>query len=95
MKVYSVWDIIIVNFDDEENPTYNQLFTDGVNTPSEFTGNCHDLGDMVSSWYLPRCTDCMSCGYCSYSNEGCNGVSTIPVYSGYYDTLMTPPTIEE
>ena len=75
MKVYSKWPLVIRNYDDEANPVENQLFTDGVNTPSEFIGNSYNLDDMVASWYLPPCTNDMSCGYCSESNDGCGTVA--------------------
>ena len=54
VKVYSPWDTEVEEHADGSIES-NQLFTDGVTSPSEFTGNPFDLGDMIPSWYLPDC----------------------------------------
>jgi len=49
VRVYSKHDHTVMNRDDAENHYANQLFTDGVSTPSEFTGNPYNVGDMVDT----------------------------------------------
>ena len=57
VKVYSPFDMVVQEHANggRGSVTSNQLFTDGVTSPSEFTGNPFDLGDMIPSWYLPNC----------------------------------------
>ena len=97
VKIYSKWTTEIKIYDDYANPVTNQLFTDGVNAPSEFTGNSYDLVDMIPSWYLPKCSigDCMGCRYCADIDGGCDAVSAVPDGFSGYNTLLTPPTLEE
>jgi len=81
--VYSKYDHIIQNYDDGLNPFSNKLYTDGYNTPSEFTGNPHSLGDMIDGTWRPSCEYDMSCDYC-INNPPCPEVPTVPDdFNGY------------
>lgn len=64
IKVYSKHSHQILNYDDANAPVGGQLFTDGVNTPSEFTGNPYSPGDMIYGTQRPQCEFDMSCTYC-------------------------------
>ena len=55
----------------------NQLFTDGVTEPSEFTENPFVLADMVDGWYLPDCEGCMACNWCADSGN-CDAAAQVP-----------------
>jgi len=75
VKVYSKHSHTIVNTDDAANTFESQLFTDGVNTPSEFTGNPFNVGDMVDT-DRPQCEADMTCAYCG-DTDSCSA-TTVP-----------------
>jgi len=77
-----------VNIDDATAPFAGQLFTDGVNTPSEFTGNPYSLGDMIDGTDRPQCEFDMSCSYCG---TDCPTVADVP---STFERTWTPPYVE-
>jgi len=76
-----------VNADDPANTFGGQLFTDGVNSPSEFTGNPHSLGDMIDGTDRPQCEFDMSCSYCTTDCDGLEVPSDFQI-------SWTPPQVD-
>jgi len=62
-----------------------------VNTPSEFTGNPYDVGDMIDGTDRPECEFDMSCVYCAHTNQGCQA-TTVP--NDFEEGNWTPPVVD-
>ena len=93
IKVYSKFDTNLIKFDANGDIGPSIFYTDGINEPSEFTGNPYDLGNMVADWELPECAFCGTCTYCENDEGGCPAVSTVPAEFVGHLALIEPPLL--